>query len=159
MGCWFAPYRRRPSNGVSASARWADRRSATGLLGIERPAAGLSLIEKALRLWRTRQIAPLIARGDLEFSAARRAYVQAHPEAAGARFAKRVPLPAGTETAFAEVSTKGDLASSIKLDYAHLRLTFRDDCFWPIADFDANGSDALIQRVDGSVPAFPGKAS
>jgi hypothetical protein len=71
-----------------------------------------------------------------EFSAARRAYVQAHPETAGARFAicyscgfrsrylanwrqlrfgMRVQLPAGTETAFAEVSTKGDLASSIEL--------------------------------------------
>ena len=72
-----------------------------------------------------------------EFSAARRAYVEAHPEAAGARFAicywcgfrstyfanesrlrfgMRVSLPAGTETAFVEVSTKGDQAPSIKLD-------------------------------------------
>jgi hypothetical protein len=72
-----------------------------------------------------------------EFGAARSAYVQAHPEASGARFAicywcgfrtrsfadekqlrfgMRVSLPDGTETALVEASTKGDQAPSIKLD-------------------------------------------
>ena len=48
-----------------------------GFSGIDRPAAGSSLIEEALRLRRTRLIAPFIARGALETDATPAAPIRA----------------------------------------------------------------------------------